>query len=409
LQRKNNPLLVLNNPGAQAPRVAAPKGSTQAIQTQAETLKKRARSKFFSVALAKELADLQSPLQRSYERTLMCAQIITQTGNKLSSTYCGGRWCVVCNRIRTAKLLNKYRGHLDTMHQPQFITLTIPNVAGGVADINAAIGEMQKFCRKSFDLLRKYGLKFRGFRKMEISYNNDRGDFHPHLHLLIDGEILKSKDEEKSIAKIYKIWKNRGLSIKRFEKLLDDYNNDRATAGTFKGELLLQMWLQYWPTAKSCAQDVRAATPGTLEELFKYSAKILTKSKGAGGRYVWSTETYTTQAGELREVIKRKVAQDDLIIYVSALDKIYRALYCKRVLQPIGYTKEEQRAFNEITEGAIEDDLQAQEFTDLDANATAYLWRGNDWHCIITGVRLTGYVPDDIDTRRVNAFVCDSG
>lgn len=397
-----------NCPGQPGPGISS--GAVVNLGGQKDILLKRARSKFFSFHLSKALADLNSPLAPAYKRSLNCGAIITQTGNRLTSTYCGARWCVICNRIRTGKMINHYQPHLSDMYEPHFITLTIPNIKGNHVDLWAEISHVQKWCRKTFDLLRKYNLRFKGFRKIEVSYNPDENSFHPHLHILTDGFITDFANDELNLKTIWRIWRNRGLNKKRFAVLVNLYNKGKIQAGYFKCELLLQLWLKSFPGAKRVAQDVTQATPGTLKELFKYSAKIITKRK-ASSTYTWSVEEYTTANGERREIMKRKLSPASMAIYIDALDTIYRALYRKRVFQPIGYDKAELKYFNEMLDGNIQDDLQAVEFTTLNPDeSTAYVWTGNDWQEIINGQRLTGFVPVDIDKRRVDAFVyIDSG
>jgi len=389
---------------------AAPGSSTREVAATAQTanLQKRARSKFFSLALAKELADLNSPLKAGYVRTLSCTDIITQTGNKLISTYCGARWCITCNRIRTAKMINKYEPHLAGMYEPHFITLTVPNITGEVYTIRNSIKEIQQFLRGTFDRLRKDGIKYRGFRKIEITYNENAGTFHPHIHVLTDGSINKQNDDSKAIQLIYKIWKRRKYSERKFWQLVKQYNTGKIDSGYFKAEILLQAWLENFTSARRVAQDIRPATPGTLKELFKYSTKILSKSNSKS-REQWTLTKYTASDGEAREVYKKRIHKTGLAIYVSALDKIYQAIYRKRIIQPIGYTKQEQKAFNELLEGNINADLESVVCEDLAPAAAAWQWYKKDWHNIDTGIKLTGWQPDQLDQERVSAFIFDSG
>ena len=389
---------------------AAPGNSTREVAATAQTanLQKRARSKYFSLALAKELVDLNSPLKAAYIRTLCCTDIITQTGNKLISTYCGARWCITCNRIRTAKMINKYEPHLAGMYEPHFITLTFPNITGEVKTINSSVKDIQLFLRKTFDRLRKDGIKYRGFRKIEITYNEDKGSFHPHIHVLTDGSINKNNDDPKAIQLIYKIWKRRKYKESEFWDLVKQYNTGKIDSGYFKAEILLRAWLENFTSARRVAQDIRPATPGTLKELFKYSTKILSKSKSKS-REQWTLTKYTSSDGEAREVYKKRIQSAGLAIYVSALDKIYQAIYRKRIIQPIGYTKAEQKAFNELAEGNINADLESEIIEDLAPAATAWQWYKKDWHNIDTGVKLTGWQPDQLDLERVSAFIFDSG
>ena len=72
------------------------------------TLVKRAKAKFLTNGLSFPLIDLNSPLKKSYWLTWHCTSVLLQEGQKITSRYCNNRWCIVCNRIRTAKLINGY-------------------------------------------------------------------------------------------------------------------------------------------------------------------------------------------------------------------------------------------------------------------------------------------------------------
>ena len=193
-------------------------------------LKKRARAKYMTNSYTVALASLKSPLQKSYNNTVYgCATTILQTQNKLTSTYCKNRWCLVCNRIRTAKLIRGYLPQLEKIEHKYFVTLTIPNVTG--SELRGSIQEMIK----KFQVINKSfadrNNKLVGIRKLECTYNPIRGDFHPHFHLLIQGE-------------------------------------DNA-------KLLLNEWLKRFPKACIQGQDIRPADNSSVYELFKYFTKII--------------------------------------------------------------------------------------------------------------------------------------
>jgi len=372
-------------------------------------LLKRARAKHFSFKLAQELALCESRLQSSYYRTLTCCSELTQIDGKLTAKYCGNRWCLVCCRIRTAKMLTKYEPHLKQMHEAHFVTLTIPNInsTDGYKELQWCVTNMQKFCRRAFDRLRKYNLKFKGFRKIEITYSIKHNNYHPHIHFVCDGFISAGSDEE-NIKHIYKVWQISKYPKAPFTKLLREYNAGRCTAGAFKCELLRQAWLKEFKHSRAVAQDVRPARAGTLKELFKYSAKIVTKCRGQK-EVVIEPHNFVSRAGEQRTVLKKKFKQQSsLQVHVQALDKIYCALYAKRIIQPVGYTREEAAEFNEVAEGALV--LEAQELTGVNVeDACTYIWRGTDWIENKTGCRLTGFEPNAQDVNAVSCFIFDSG
>ena len=199
-----------------------------------KTYKKRARAKYLSRALALELAKLNSSLKKSYWNTWHCSNTILQDGQKLTTTYCNNRWCMVCNRIRTAKLIKGYLPELKKMQDPQFVTLTIPNVTG--KDLESTIELMAKEFIKIKNLFyQRRTFQINGVRKIECTHNSDTDEYHPHYHVVLDGKEV--------------------------------------------GEALIQEWLKRFPEANRGAQDIRSADENSMIELFKYTTKLTTKNK----------------------------------------------------------------------------------------------------------------------------------
>jgi hypothetical protein len=200
--------------------------------TSRETYLKRARAKYSQLKLINALVKLNSPLKKSYEDSVFCSYSLMQYGNTFTSKYCKHRWCKICNRVRTAELLNGYERDIKKMESAQFLTLTIPNVPAEI--LKQSIKEMLATVRKIQDLRRKKQKPlFQCIRKLECTYNPDRDDFHPHFHFIIDT-------------------KN---AAKEFQK----------------------EWLIYYPNANIKGQDITPAHSPI--ELFKYFAKLTSKSK----------------------------------------------------------------------------------------------------------------------------------
>jgi len=199
-----------------------------------QTLTRRAKAKFLSNAINFPLIDLDSPLKKSYWRTWHCTNVLLQEGQKITSQYCNNRWCIVCNRIRTAKMINKYHPVImDEIQDRQFVTLTFPNVKGEI--LSKSIEDMiLNFQRIKHKMYVRDQVKIKGIRKLEVTYNPIRKDFHPHFHLVIEGK-------------------------------------DQA-------ELLLNEWLIRYPNAERHAQDVRPADSDSVIELLKYTAKLVNKN-----------------------------------------------------------------------------------------------------------------------------------
>lgn len=218
---------------------------------QTRTLEKRAGSKFFSLALAKQLwkASRGGVLSNAYWRSMGCGNnIVVDEDGRATSHYCKNRWCPQCNRIRTAVTLKKYGPILEQWDDGYFVTLTIPNVTGN--ELPGAIREMSNTVTRIAGRFKKrsqrgQGPQFIGIRKFECTANAGRDDYHPHFHFIVRGEAM--------------------------------------------AQALRRAWLnEFTGHANPIAQDVRKADTGSMQELFKYASKLVVKVEGPGGRGVYA-------------------------------------------------------------------------------------------------------------------------
>jgi hypothetical protein len=199
------------------------------------------------VPLATSLAELRGPLEKSYRNTIYCAHRLVQEGDQLRADvaggaggYCGNRWCLVCSRVRIARAITRYAPAIEGW-RGYMVTLTIPNV--GAAELPGAIEGMHRaFTAAKRAIKRTDRITFRALRKLECTHNQVRGDFHPHFHVIVDGE-----------------------------------------AGA---RALVRRWLEAYPEAVAAAQDVRPCGAGSAKELFKYFTKLVTKVQTKGGAVI---------------------------------------------------------------------------------------------------------------------------
>lgn len=284
-----------------------------------KTLQKRARSKWYTEPLIVRLKYLEgTKLRKYYSHAWNCNNKIYQEGQKLTSRYCNTRVCNICSRIRTAKLMNGYVNQLLELDNIEFVTLTVPNCT--LDDLNDCVDNILKQIVLIIRNLReKKGLKISGIRKLEITYNTFTKTFHPHLHLLVN-------------------------------------NNS--------GKLIVDQWLKRMPTAKIIAQDVRKADTGALSEIFKYTTKMVVRTKG------------------------------QLNFHLKPINAIMECLYKRRCFQPFGIVK----MVNEDV-----DDLDATVYPDLPDNGggiTEWIWKECDW---VDGKNtLTGYIPPEIEINIID-------
>ena len=193
-----------------------------------KSLKKRARAKYFTLERLQPLLKIQSPLHKQYMRALYCAHELVQEGGKIITKYCNSRVCHVCNRIRTGKFLNAYEIPMRELGGLEFVTLTVPNCSE--KSLPFVVSEMLKNSTNIRRVFReRRHVKISGIQKLEITYNDERKDFHPHLHIVV----------------------NKGV-----------------------GHEMIMEWMKRYPSASIKAQDVRIADENSYRELFKYTTKF---------------------------------------------------------------------------------------------------------------------------------------
>lgn len=208
-----------------------------------KNLVKKARKKYFSYHLAKYLYKLKKPLEKSYKNTLYCASILEQEEGKITTKYCKNRWCLVCNSIRTAKLINGYLPVINEFKEPYFVTLTVPTC--GKRDLHNRIKKLQEIWTKIVKVGYKHKIGLKGIKKAECTVRPNE-QFHYHFHLILEGEQ--------------------------------------------QAKWLITNWLKYTKDigSKRPGQDMRPVKNldnGALE-LFKYFTKIIVKDKDKGRTYI---------------------------------------------------------------------------------------------------------------------------
>jgi len=107
----------------------------------------------------------------------------------IQASFCRCRLCIMC---QWRKSLVMYHQVITLVHAhknryksdiPLLLTLTVPNVAG--EDLSSCLDNMQVAFRKLMD---RRGVKRAvrsWFRGLEVTYNRERRDYHPHYHVLL--------------------------------------------------------------------------------------------------------------------------------------------------------------------------------------------------------------------------------
>lgn len=247
----------------------------------------KTKAKYISSRLALALIENNptSILAKSYRNTYYCNYTLHYQEDKgtLHSKYCKNRWCILCNRVRTAQQINSYQPQIQTLEDKHFVTLTAPTVTENY--LTKRVKSFEDAWRK---ILKNQGMQragstnkfasFRGIRKMECTLR-PQGHYHYHYHVIIEGKEQAN-------------W-------------------------------LVEQWLKHFPSANKDAQDIRPADDNSVIELFKYFTKLMAKDEG------------------LFETKERYIGQ------FKRLDFIFRSLRGKRVFQPFGGLKKASEEIEE--------------------------------------------------------------
>jgi hypothetical protein len=319
---------------AQLPPIPFNKGFIEQKGT-LKALKKRARSKWYTDAIVSKLKYLpDTKLKKYYSHAWNCNCKIYQDGKKLSARWCNTRICHQCNRLRTAKLMNGYINQLGELNDLEFVTLTRKNctkeeLKDVVMDMIKKATLIQRYIREHLKI------DINGIRKLEITYNAAANNYHPHFHYLIDKKVGNILVEQ---------WLKRNIELAQK-----------------KG----------WDKRKKCfinIQDVRTADQNSLNEIFKYSTKIMSHKK------------------------------KQIVFYLDAINTIMEAMYKKRSIQSFGKIKK-------VTEEIDGEELNAQNYEELeDSNGgiIEWIWIKNDWINGENGNTLTGYIPPEINLEFID-------
>jgi hypothetical protein len=114
-----------------------------------------------------------------------------------------------------------------------FVTLTDKTVCG--RNLASALSNRTKCLSNVIRTLKKrFKSNIKAIRKIEITYNQQTNEYHPHIHILVDGDLIATE--------------------------------------------IVKEWLKRNRTATNDAQDITQANQNSLIELFKYTTKLVTKN-----------------------------------------------------------------------------------------------------------------------------------
>lgn len=175
------------------------------------------RNKSYSVAIAKAYSYIPG-LEHYGEKISNCGTWLEMMGcpdvmhgNVLkNASFCRVRGCITCQwrkslvvKKQLVDLVKEHRKEYPT-DVPLLLTLTVLNEKG--ERLNPTIDQMNSSLRRLLQLKHVRKVSHSWFRSMEITYNEERDDYHPHFHALL------------MVPKSY-FYKKRGIYIPRDEWL----------------------------------------------------------------------------------------------------------------------------------------------------------------------------------------------
>lgn len=105
----------------------------------------------------------------------------------VGANFCGNRFCPHCSYNNSRKLAVELSLIIDYLKEKDykfiFLTLTAPNVPG--SKLNQELEEYSSAFKRLFERKEIKKITKGYIRKLEVTYNKERNDFHPHYHVLI--------------------------------------------------------------------------------------------------------------------------------------------------------------------------------------------------------------------------------
>jgi len=162
---------------------------------------KKLRNQLLQTLISKHVSD------KSFERIKECNTFLFMVADKTMektklhrSNNCDNRFCPICAWKKSRKNALKISVLMQYLREEErkdfvFLTLTAPNVKAEELD------DEIKHYNKSFQrLMQRKEVKnaVRGYvRKLEVTYNKDRDDYHPHFHviLVVDKQYFNNKNQ----------------------------------------------------------------------------------------------------------------------------------------------------------------------------------------------------------------------
>lgn len=149
------------------------------------------KSEAVATAMGEEITDYW--IKRS-EKVLDCGAVLHFAVSKnsmrlIKAFFCRDRMCPSCQKRRSLMIFHQVKSVCISIQKEQptikylMLTLTVPNVKA--SELKETISHMMKSWGKLIKR-KEFKTSIKGwFRALEITYNGERDDYHPHFHILL--------------------------------------------------------------------------------------------------------------------------------------------------------------------------------------------------------------------------------
>lgn len=213
--------------------------------------------------------DIDSPNQSEYYHALRCCTMLNQSENaflKPTTHRCGSRLCVICNNIRTAKLIEQFLPKVDISKKWGLLVLTRSNTPLENADKDklseviddyyhkiSVIKQRAKRKFKDFDTIITFEIQGEGYKQRKENGSFYWGPFNPHFNVFGNIEVLN-------------FIRDNWLELNRKDEYKIDEKNQKLT-------ILDESY------CKSKDKTLPEMLKKSLMEIIKYTTKGLTSFK----------------------------------------------------------------------------------------------------------------------------------
>lgn len=150
------------------------------------------------------------------EKILFCGShisiaMVDGTEKIVSANFCRLRLCPMCQRRKSLKTYANITRLVDALPDRTWVhmVLTVKNVLSG--QLQSTITELFRASTHLLSKNKEFKNAFHGaLRCLEVTYNEQSGTYHPHLHILLTGDKSLNNNARKRISKkrLGELWKD---------------------------------------------------------------------------------------------------------------------------------------------------------------------------------------------------------